>query len=245
MEENNTTFNLCRKVSFGMFWQEYGRQTIPLPDQIDPENKDDVRAYIESVWDDIPLPSGDYVSDSDELDTGSVLSVTRETAYRTESFSGSGEREAVGVMAFEMFELMNTDILDTLSAGVLKDHPIKSEIRDMIELIEGWQTGEPSEALPEADSEKALEFCQRLLDAVAEVTGITVRYALWLTTKEQIASYYGKDMDDATDYSAYEIGPVILSDLQNGDILYGYPACPQPLDIRLEPIRVTNDDWAK
>lgn len=238
------TFNLGRKVNFAMYWQMYGRQSVPLPDQIDPNDEEAVKEYLRDVWDTIPLPSGDYLMDSDKLDEDAELFVEKEILYRTESFSGSGERDAVKVMAFELFELLNTDILETLSAGILKDHPIKSEIRDMIELIEGWQDGEPAEALPDADSEEAQAFCQRLLDAVEEKTGVKVRYVLWLTTKKQIAAYYGKDMADEMDYSAYEIGPIVISDLQNGDILYGYPECPEPLDSPLDPIAITNDGWA-
>jgi hypothetical protein len=56
------------KVQFGMYWQVYGHQTIELPDNIDPKNKKEVARYIKDNWDDIALPSGEYVEDSDELD---------------------------------------------------------------------------------------------------------------------------------------------------------------------------------
>ncbi len=56
-----------RTVSFGMFWQCYGRQTISLPDDV-PDDDDSVLEYIQSVWDDVPLPDSDYVTGSDELD---------------------------------------------------------------------------------------------------------------------------------------------------------------------------------
>ena len=51
-----------------MFWQVYGRQEIELPDDVDATNEDAVKAYIRSVWSGIPLPGGDYVDGSDELD---------------------------------------------------------------------------------------------------------------------------------------------------------------------------------
>lgn len=57
-----------KRVRFGMFWQEYGYQEIDLPDDIDDTDEKAVKDYIKSVWDDIPLPTGDYVSGSDELD---------------------------------------------------------------------------------------------------------------------------------------------------------------------------------
>ena len=69
-----------KKVSFGMYWQSYGRQTIDLPDDIDTSDKDAVLEYIKSVWDDIPVPEGDYVSCSDELDEESPLEIYGEEA---------------------------------------------------------------------------------------------------------------------------------------------------------------------
>lgn len=57
-----------KKVKFGMVWQMYGHQEIDLPDDVDANDIDEVKDYIKSVWDDIPLPDGDYVSSSDELD---------------------------------------------------------------------------------------------------------------------------------------------------------------------------------
>lgn len=57
-----------RRVRFGMFWQCYGYQDIELPDDIDANDKEAVKQYLESIWADIPLPEGDYVSGSDEPD---------------------------------------------------------------------------------------------------------------------------------------------------------------------------------
>lgn len=56
------------KVSFGMHFEVYGRQTVELPDDIDPKNKEAIIKYLKDNWDDIPLPTGDYVSGSDNLD---------------------------------------------------------------------------------------------------------------------------------------------------------------------------------
>ena len=66
-----------RFVSFGMYWQEYGRQTVELPPHIDPDDRDAVIGYIRSVWDDIPLPEGSYVSGSDEMDPESEIQIVR------------------------------------------------------------------------------------------------------------------------------------------------------------------------
>ena len=63
---------MSKYVSFGMYWQCYGRQTIEIPDDIDLKDINAVIEYIESKWENIPLPSGDYVSNSDELDKESI-----------------------------------------------------------------------------------------------------------------------------------------------------------------------------
>lgn len=57
------------KVSFGVYWQTYGRQTMEIPDM--PE--EDVTDYLKDIWDEVPLPGGDYISGSDELDYDSVV----------------------------------------------------------------------------------------------------------------------------------------------------------------------------
>ena len=56
------------KVSFGMYWQSYGRQKIEIPEM----QAEDVINYIKDHWDEIPLPEGDYVTGSNELDEESL-----------------------------------------------------------------------------------------------------------------------------------------------------------------------------
>lgn len=56
------------KISFGMYWQQYGRQEAEIPD-MQPE---DIASYLEDHWSEIPLPEGDYVMGSDELDVESI-----------------------------------------------------------------------------------------------------------------------------------------------------------------------------
>lgn len=66
---------MAKYVNFGMFWQEYGRQTIELPDDIDEKDEDAVVEYIKSVWDEIALPTGSYIQDSDEFDPEGGLEI--------------------------------------------------------------------------------------------------------------------------------------------------------------------------
>lgn len=67
-----------KTATFGMYWQEYGWQEIEIPDDIDDGDIEAVKDYILSKWDDIPLPIGDYVSSSDELDEESITVYSEE-----------------------------------------------------------------------------------------------------------------------------------------------------------------------
>ena len=63
------------KVSFGMIWSVYGTQEVELPEDIDTSNESEIKKYVESIWDDIPLPEGEYISGSDVLDEDNSFEV--------------------------------------------------------------------------------------------------------------------------------------------------------------------------
>ena len=64
-----------RTVNFGVYWMAYGRQTIELPDDVS-DDPDEITDYIRSVWDEVPLPEGEYVDGSDELDIDAGIRIT-------------------------------------------------------------------------------------------------------------------------------------------------------------------------
>lgn len=75
---------MANTVTFGMVWQVWDRQSIDLPDDIDPNDEEAVKAYIRSVWDDILLPGeGNYVEGSDELDEAGPLEIHIESELTT------------------------------------------------------------------------------------------------------------------------------------------------------------------
>ena len=170
-----------------------------------------------------------------------------EIMYRTESYSGAGERSAREVIAFEAGELNNADILETLlESGLITDTPsdnpnakntpwwdksIADKARCMIKEIdeEGF--------VDDMDEDDFLAVADEILASVKEKTGKDIKFALWLCDKEAIATHYGKDMCDEYDYSAYEVGPVILSDLGTDGKLFGYEVMPEALNIELESIK--------
>lgn len=67
------------KVKFGIIWSVYGKQTVDLPDDIDKNNIEAVKKYIQSIWADVPLPEGDYISGSDVLDEDGEIEIIQES----------------------------------------------------------------------------------------------------------------------------------------------------------------------
>ena len=144
--------------------------------------------------------------------------------YRTETFSGMGYRDAAEVMAFETFEMGNTDIMETLIAARTVQDP--SLIHTMKGYVEELDANGFIDDLSEAD---AIKFFGRVLDEIRSVTGYTIKYALWLADEDTVMGFYGKDEILPDDVDAYEIGPVVLSELGYDGTLYGYESCPEPI----------------
>lgn len=56
--------------------------------------------------------------------------------YRSEKFYGTGIRNIVDVISFEVGELRNTDIFDTLIESILKDSPFRKKLETIIRIFE-------------------------------------------------------------------------------------------------------------
>lgn len=135
--------------------------------------------------------------------------------YRNESYSGSGVRNAVDVIVHEIYELRNTDVIDyCLSHYSLKKMHFNQTFKILKETIED------DDAVEESDIRILIED---LLKNIESETGISVNYALWLASKESVKENY--DGEENT-IDAYEIGQVILSDLGEDGVLYGYQTKP-------------------
>ena len=61
-----------KRVRFGMYWESYGHQDIELPDGIDENDHEAVCDYIRNNWNDIPIPSGEYVMGSDDFEPETI-----------------------------------------------------------------------------------------------------------------------------------------------------------------------------
>ena len=152
--------------------------------------------------------------------------------YRTEAFSGSGERDALSVLLFETCELGNTDALETLAYGVLCKRPIRRELMDLTKRINSGT---------DVSINEVKNVYKRALDEIKAITGIEVRYALWLANKQQVEDYYWRwghgvysseeecPKPNEGDIVGYQTGPIILSDLGADGTLYGYKEPPKPV----------------
>lgn len=117
-------------------------------------------------------PGDEYTGDW-ELEYGDVnyvvtVKVKEPVGYRSDDLFGDGYRDAVDVMAHEIFELQNADILDTLADGVLKDMNIAENLKHL-----SYDIGAPravyfADILEEEDTdtaeEKAKAFVREILD---------------------------------------------------------------------------------
>lgn len=165
--------------------------------------------------------------------------------YRTEEFSGSGIRDAVEVMAFEINTLNNTDILRTLSSGLLHDTPTGAEMEQLMLELEDGETDAA------ADLWYIKDLCRNALREIKAKTSISVKYALWLASYDDVCDTFWPwacgvrsktecRKPGEKDIMAYETGPVILADDDGaGGMLYGYCDMPAPL---MPDHKRSNDD---
>lgn len=144
--------------------------------------------------------------------------------YRTEAFSGQMIYDVCEVIRFETFELGNSDILETiLMKGFIKDQNLHNLAWMIAETTDVYRRSE----FMSKDEER--DFVRNLVEAVSSSTGIDLKYCLWLAPKKALSDFYGLDMIDEFDYEAYEVGPVVLSDLEDMGKLFGYAEYPSPL----------------
>ena len=129
--------------------------------------------------------TGDWELEYDDVNYVVTVKVKEPVGYRSDNIFGDGYRDAVDVMAHEIFELQNADILDTLADGVLKDMDIAENLKHLSCDIGAPRAVYFADILEEEDTdtaeEKAKAFVREILDAVREKTGKDIKYVLWLS----------------------------------------------------------------
>lgn len=175
--------------------------------------------------------TGDWELEYDDVNYVVTVKVKEPVGYRSDDLFGDGYRDAVDVMAHEIFELQNADILDTLADGVLKDMNIAENLKHL-----SYDIGAPravyfADILEEEDTDiaegKAKTFVREILDAVREKTGKDIKYVLWLSDSvdDVIAEY--ELNESITEFDEYSTtNSVVLSDIGRGGKLFGYEALP-------------------
>lgn len=180
--------------------------------------------------------TGDWELEYDDVNYVVTVKVKEPVGYRSDDLFGDGYRDAVDVMAHEIFELQNADILDTLADGVLKDMDIAENLKHL-----SYDIGAPravyfADILEEEDAdtaeEKAKAFVREILNAVREKTGKDIKYVLWLSgSVDDVITEY--ELNEAiTEFDEYSTADsVVLSDIGKGGKLFGYEKLPAEIRI--------------
>lgn len=180
--------------------------------------------------------TGDWELEYDDVNYVVTVKVKEQVGYRSDDIFGDGYRDAVDVMAHEIFELQNADILDTLADGVLKDMDIAENLKHL-----SYDIGAPrvvyfADILEEEDTdtaeEKAKAFVKEILDAVREKTGKDIKYVLWLSgSVDDVITEYELN-EPITEFDEYSTADsVVLSDIGKGGKLFGYEKLPAEIRI--------------
>ncbi len=143
-----------------------------------------------------------------------------EVGYRSESVYGEGFTDAVSVITHEVDDLDNVDILSTLADTVLTGTKLGDTLT---------KTVDDPEMLDELLGENPEKFVRdQLLPAVRQATGVDIKYVLWLcATAADVVDIYNAAPEDVI---AYPVGDVVLSDLGQDGLLYGYAEKPEPVE---------------
>ena len=129
--------------------------------------------------------------------------------YRTESAFGSGIRDLRDVIQFEIEELQNTDIPDTL----LDNFKMTKEQENILRT--SYETDN-------IDYDRLVDTC---LDIVHRKYP-NAKYALWLADKDAVKDYYGGKDEDIDAYEIENDEPI--SDLGYEGKLFVYSKYPEP-----------------
>lgn len=188
--------------------------------------------------------TGDWELEYDDVNYAVAVKVKEPVGYRSDSIFGDGYRDAVDVMAHEIFNLWNSDILDTLADGVLKDMDIAEHLKRLSYDISSPKAVYFTDILEEEDQSiaegKIRVFIRSILDAVKEKTGKDIKYALWLSDSvDDVITEYELN-DSITEFDEYSTADsVVLSDIGKGGKLFGYeklPAAIRTVNRKMETI---------
>lgn len=150
--------------------------------------------------------------------------------YRSEDSYGSGVRDIIQVMTYEIYELGNTDILEYVC-----EHYLSNETKQVVtQLIRVIENGENE--LSEQDIEN---LCIDIIDEINKKTNHNLKYALWLADKNVVEDMYA---DDELNIDTYYVSDIILADLGYDGMLFAYDNEPEPIESLEEAFRDYDDN---
>ncbi len=169
------------------------------------------------------------------------------SGYRCEEFYGEGYRDAASVMAYEVFVLNNTDVLDYLIKSKLIGEWMKelllvysTHMKDGVLIRTGFDTDyEEMLYRYQNNEEDRVDFFHDILDDISKRTGWEIKYCLWLcNSPKDCFNYYNRDSTKRiTDFQfdKYETSGIVLTDLGREGKLYEYEEMPKLIcSIRME-----------
>ena len=161
------------------------------------------------------------------------------TGYRCEEFFGEGYRDAASVMAYEVFVLNNTDVLDYLIKSKLISEWMKELLlvyatlmKDGVLIRTGFDTDYEEMLYRYRNNEKdRVEFFEEVPDDIRKATGVNVRFCLWLCDSPQ-ECLDSHNIDQARrlkefEFDMYDTSDIVLADLGKKGKLYGYEKLPE------------------
>lgn len=135
--------------------------------------------------------------------------------YRSEDSYGSGIRDILDVMVFEIYELENTDILDYCLKHYLQNTMLEDIVKDVIDNVISFS------------EEEIYSICRSIVDEINSQTNHNLKYALWLADKDTVIDMYA---DTEESILAYKTSDVILANLGRDGILFAYDNRPLPIN---------------
>lgn len=145
--------------------------------------------------------------------------------YRTESYSGSGVRDPVEILIYEMYELENWSMLKELvnQCNNYRGEDASDSITSLNDPDELYS--DDDELLP---SETTIRnFIRLILSIIGLSSDMYIKYAIWLADNPKtVRSLYHGTGDDIDAYNIQ--GGIKLVDVGNDGVLFGFEELPTP-----------------
>ena len=135
--------------------------------------------------------------------------------YRSEDSYGSGVRDVLDIMTFEIYELKNIDIPDYILNNYLQNTNIQGTVEKLVDDVEAFS------------EEEVYKICKLIIKEINIQTDHDLKYALWLADKSVVLDMYAYD---SLNVDAYETSDIILSNLGADGILFAYDYEPEPIN---------------